>query len=238
MIEVEKKYNERTLYRMRKFYEVFSNPKLTPLVSKLSWSHYIQLLSLKNHNEIIYYIDITLNNNLNKRELQEKIKNNEYERLPNESKNKLIKNEKLNVNDLVPNPIIIKSNILKEEIKEYGLKRLILDNLDDFLIQLGIGFTYVGNEYKIKLGNTLNYIDLLLYNIKHKCYVVIELKITELKKEHIGQIQVYMNYIDKNLKDINDNKTVGIIICQKNNKYVIEFCSDERIISREYELVQ
>lgn len=75
MVEVGKKYNERTLYRMRKFYEIFKNEKLTPLVSKLSWSHYIQLLSLKNIDEIIYYINVTINNNLNKRELQEKINN-------------------------------------------------------------------------------------------------------------------------------------------------------------------
>ena len=237
MIEVGKKYNERTLYRMRKFYEVFNNKKLTPLVSKLSWSHYIQLLSLKNVDEIIYYINVTLNNNLNKRELQERINNQEYDRLNDETKIKLIESEELKVNDLVPNPIIIKSNLLKEDLTEYALKQAILNNLDDFLLQLGNGFTYVGNEYKIKLDDRYNYIDLLLYNIKYKCYVVVELKVTELKKEHTGQIQIYMNYIDKNIKTIEENKTVGIIICKRDNKYVIEFCSDDRIIAREYELV-
>ena len=102
-------------------------------------------------------------------------------------------------------------------MSEYALKEAILNNLDNFLKQLGTGFTYAGNEYKIKLGNNYNYIDLLLYNVKFKCYVVIELKVTELKKEHIGQIQVYMNYIDKNVKDLSDDKTIGIIICPKNN---------------------
>jgi len=237
MIEVGKKYNERTLYRMRKFYEIFNNEKLTPMVSKLSWSHYIQLLSLKNVDEIIYYINITLNNNLNKRELQERINNQEYDRLSDETKIKLIESKELKVNDLVPNPIIIKSNLLQEEITEYALKQIILNNLDEFLIQLGDGFTYVSNEYKIKLGDRYNYIDLLLYNIKYKCYVVVELKITELKKEHTGQIMTYMNYIDRNIKTIEENKTVGIIICKRDNKYVIEFCSDDRIIAREYELV-
>ena len=117
------------------------------------------------------------------------------------------------------------------------LKQIILNNLDEFLLQLGDEFTYVGNEYKIKLGDRYNYIDLLLYNIKYKCYVVVELKITELKKEHTGQIMTYMNYIDKNIKTIEENKTVGIIICKRDNKYVIEFCSDDRIIAREYELI-
>lgn len=90
---------------------------------------------------------------------------------------------------------------------------------------------------QFKLGNRCNYIDLLFYNIKYRCYVVVELKITELKKEHTGQIMTYMNYIDKNIKAIEENDTVGIIICKQDNKYVIKYCSDERIISRKYELV-
>lgn len=237
MIEVGKKYNERTLYRMRKFYEIFSNEKLSPLVSKLSWSHYIQLLSISNVDEIIYYINTALNNNLNKRELQDKIKNNEYGRLSEETKNKLIEFRQLEVIDLVPNPIKIRNNSLKEKITEYVLKQSILNNLDQFLSELGFGFTYVGNEFKIKLDNRYNYIDLLLFNIKYNCYVVIELKVTELKKEHIGQIQVYMNYIDNNLRKVSQNKTIGIIICKRNNKYFIEYCSDERIFAREYELI-
>lgn len=237
IVEVGKKYNERTLYGMRKFFEVFSNEKLNPLGSKLSWSHYRELLTIKNIDEIMYYIDICEKKNLSRRQLQERIKNYEYDRLSDETKNKLITKEQLKVNDLIPNPIIIKAKEINDELSEYALKQLILNNLDDFLNQLGARFTYVGNEYKIKVGNTYNYIDLLLYNIKYKCYVVIELKVTELKKNHTGQIMTYMNYIDKNIKTIEENDTVGIIICKRDNKYVIEFCSDDRIMAREYELV-
>lgn len=222
---------------MRKFFEVFSNEKLNPLGSKLSWSHYRELLTIKNIDAIKYYIGICEKNSLSKRQLQERIRNHEYDRLSSETKNKLITKEQLNVNDLVPNPIIIKTNILKEELSEYALKELLLNNLDDFLNQLGMGFTHVGNEYKIKIGDRYNYIDLLLYNIKYKCYVVVELKVTELKKEHTGQIMTYMNYIDKNVKTIEENDTVGIIICKQDNDYVIKYCSDDRIIAREYELV-
>ena len=123
------------------------------------------------------------------------------------------------------------------EISEKVLQKLILEDIPSFLDELGNGFTFVKNEYKIKVGDRYNYIDLLLYNYEFNCFVVVELKVTELKKEHIGQIEFYMNYIDKNLKNINQNKTIGIIICKKENKYVIEYCSDDRIISREYELV-
>ena len=185
----------------------------------------------------MYYIDICEKKNLTRRQLQERIKTQEYDRLSEETKNKLITKEQLKVNDLIPNPIIIQTNELNEELSEYALKQLILNNLDDFLNQLGTKFTYVGNEYKIKVGNTYNYIDLLLYNIKYKCYIVIELKVTELKKEHTGQIMTYMNYIDKNIKTFEENNTVGIIICKQDNEYVIKYCSDDRIIAREYELV-
>ena len=92
----------------------------------------------------------------------------------------------------MPDPILIKTELNKEKLSEYALKEAILNNLDNFLKQLGDGFTYAGNEYKIKIGNKYNYIGLLLFNIEYNCYVVIELKVTELKKEHIGQIEVYM----------------------------------------------
>ena len=237
MLEVGKKYKVSNLYKMRKFYEIFSDEKLYPLGTKLCWSHYRELLTIKNIDEIIYYIHICEECNLSRRQLQERIKNHEYNRLSSETKIKLIESKELKVNDLIPNPIIIKSDLLKEEISEYALKQAILNNIDEFLRQLGIGFTYVGNEYKIKIGDRYNYIDLLLYNIKYKCYVVVELKVTELKKEHTGQIMTYMNYIDKNIKTIEENDTVGIIICKQDNEYVIKYCSDDRIISREYELV-
>jgi len=237
MLEVGKKYKVSNLYKMRKFYEIFSDEKLYPLGTKLCWSHYRELLTIKNIDEIIYYIHICEECNLSRRQLQERIKNHEYNRLSSETKIKLIESKELKVNDLIPNPITIKSDLLKEELTEYALKHAILNNIDNFLRQLGIAFTYVGNEYKIKIDDRYNYIDLLLYNIKFKCYVVVELKVTELKKEHTGQIMTYMNYIDKNIKTIEENDTVGIIICKKDNKYVIEYCSDERIIAREYELV-
>ena len=212
MIEVGKKYNERNLRYMRQFYEIFISIKWNPTASKLCWSHYRELLVVKNVNAIKYYIDICEKNNFTKRQLKEKIKNNEYDRISDEAKNKLIKLEKLKVGDLVPNPIIIKNNSLEEKLTEYALKQAILNNLDEFLLQLGYGFTYIGNEYKIKIGDKYNYIDLLLYNYEFNCFVVVELKIVELKKEHIGQIEVYMNYVDDNIKSFNQNKTIGIII--------------------------
>ena len=194
------------------------------------------LLPLKNIDEIKYYIDVCEKRNLTKRELEALIKSKEYERLSEETKNKLITNEELKLPDLVPNPILIKTENNQENLSEYALKEAILNNLDNFLKQLGNGFSYIGNEYKIKIGSNYNYIDLFLFNTEYNCYVVIELKITKLKKEHIGQIQVYMNYVDKVIKKPYHDKTIGIIICARNNKYVIEYCSDEKIFAREFKI--
>ena len=232
--DIGKKYNERTLRRIRQFYVMFKDPKWSPMATVLTWSHYQELLPLKDIGRINYYIKITEEQNLSKRELRNKIKNKEYERLPEETKNKLINNSKSEVYDFVKDPIIIKNRHYNENISEKMLKQLILEDLDNFLLELGNGFTYIKSEYKIKLGNRYNYIDLSLFNIKFNCYVVIELKVTELKKEHIGQIKMYMNYIDKNIKTIYQDKTIGIVICKKNNKFVIEYASDDRIFSKEY----
>ena len=175
--------------------------------------------------------------NLSVRQLRERIKNKEYERLDDITREKLIAKEETTLADLIKNPIVIKNSNNREIISEKVLQQLILEDIPSFLKELGDGFTFVENEYKIKIGNTYNYIDLLLYNIKFNCYVVVELKVTELKKEHIGQIEIYMNYIDKNLQDIMQDKTIGIIICKKDNKFIMEYCSDKRILSKEYKFV-
>jgi predicted nuclease of restriction endonuclease-like (RecB) superfamily len=172
--------------------------------------------------------------NLSVRELRTKIKSHEYERLPEEAKTKLINQEKPNIKDLVPSPIIIKNKNNINIINEKLLHQLILENISSFMKELGNGYSFIDSEYKIKFENNYNFIDLLLFNIKFNCYVVIELKVTELKKEYIGQITLYMNYIDKNVKALNHDKTIGIVIVKKNNKYVMEYCSDPRIIAREY----
>lgn len=194
------------------------------------------MLSLEDVNEINYYIHISILYNLSYRELNDRIKRKEYQRLDDHTKQKLAEKQDVKITDLTKNPILIKNSYNKQYISEKVLKQLILEDLDNFLEQLGEGFTYIKNEYKIKLGDRYNYIDLLLFNIKYNCYVVVELKVTELKKEHIGQIEIYMNYIDKHIRTINQDKTSGIIICKKDNHFVMEYCSDDRIYRTTYEL--
>lgn len=231
--EVGREYNERTLRRIRQFYLTFKN--WSPLATELTWSHYCELLPLKDLREINYYMEICKKYKLSKRELREKIKTKEYQRLDLNTKEKLLTGETTKIADFIKNPIIIK-NTHDEYITEKVLKQIILEDLDHFLKELGSGFLYAGNEYKIKMGDRYNYIDILLYNIEYRCYVVVELKVTELKAEHIGQIQKYMNYVDKNIKRSLEENTIGIIICKKENKFVMEYCSNQRIFETTYKV--
>ena len=233
--ELNKKYDCSSLNKMKKYYNLIE--KMATVSPKLSYSHYVELLSIDDINKLKYYISISEQYNLSVRELRQRIKNKEYERLLNETKEKLKYKEETKIDDLIKNPILINNKNNYEIISEKVLQKLILEDIPFFLKELGEGFTFIDNEYKIKLGDRYNYIDLLLYNIKYKCYVVIELKITELKKEHIGQIETYMNYIDKNIKTINEDKTIGIIIVKKEDKYIMEYCSDKRIMTREYNFI-
>ena len=231
--DLNKKYSVTSLKYMRQFYMY---QKSQPLADQLTWSHYQELLPLKDINKINYYINRSIELNLSRNKLRKLIKSKEYERLNNDTKFKLINNKETDIIDLVKDPIIIKNNKY-EIISEKILQQLIMEDISSFLKQLGNGFTFIDNEYPIKIGNNYNYIDLLLFNYIHNCFIVIELKITELKKEHIGQIEVYMNYINNHLKTNNQNNTIGIIIVKKDNKYILEYCSDNNIFSTKYVII-
>ena len=237
VVDVGKKYNERTLRRMRQFYIFCKKQKWPAAPAKLTISHYDELMRLNDRNEIIYYIELCDRKNVSSKDLRLKIKNNEYWRINESSRNKIAKNDKLELIDTVKNPIFIRNTTGIANISEKMLQKLILEDIPSFLNELGDGYCFIKNEYKIKLGNMYNYIDLLLFNIKYNCYVVVELKVTELKKEHIGQIEFYMNYIDNNLKTTNHNKTIGILIVKENNQFVIKYKTNGDIISRVYELI-
>ena len=225
--ELGKGYKISNLKNMRQFYLAFR--KSQTLSGELSWSHYLELIRISDNDERKYYQHISAIQNLSVRELRERIKNNEYERI-----GKMEELEAPKVNTLIKNPIIIKTNKEIKKVSEYVLHNLILEDIDNFLKELGVGFTYVGNEVKIKIGNRYNRIDFLLFNVKYNCYVVIELKVTELKAEYIGQITKYIGYVNKHIKESFHDKTVGVIICKKDNKFVMEYCTNPGIFTTTY----
>ena len=228
--ELGKGYSTRNLALMRKYYIKFKN--LQTLSAKLSWSHICELLDFENINKLKYYIYIIQTQNLSVRELRERIKSKEYERVGQN-----VDFEESKVNTLIKNPILIKVKNKNEKLTEYALHQAILENMEDFLKELGVGFAFIGSEVKIKLGDRYNYIDFLLFNIHFNCYVVVELKITELKAEYIGQITKYISYVDKNIKKPFHEDTVGVIICKKDNKYVMEYCTNPNIFTSTYQTI-
>ena len=232
--ELGKGYGLSNLKNMRRFYNIAKSQTVSDL---LSWSHYVELLKIDDINKINYYIRITEEQNLSVRKLRERIKSREYERLDDNTKEKLINKEEINAGDLIKDPILIRNKFDTSKISEKMLLETIMDNLEEFLSEFGNEYSFIKSEYPIKIGDRYNYIDMLLYNIYDNCYVVIELKINEIKKEHIGQIETYMNFIDKNLRTINQSPTIGIIVCKKKNGYLFKYVTNENIYEREYKLV-
>ena len=235
--ELGKGYSQMNLKNMRRFYIFIEKRQAMPV--QISWSHINELFKVKNDDAINYYVNISIKQNLSYRKLGERIKSKEYERLPEEIKQKLKNEEPLEVTDLVSNPVVI--NTHNKDLTTFNhkvLEELILENLNNFLAQLGEGFTLAGNEYRIS-DKSLDkdvYIDILLFNYIYNCFVPVELKVDAVKEEDIGQLQVYMNAIDRNLKSPSMNKTVGIIVSKENDKFVVRYCSDDRIKFIEYKL--
>ena len=225
--ELGKGYTISALKRMRQFYLMIL--KGATLSHQLTWSHYVEILKIDNLDKLKYYIYMVNKLNLSVRELREKIKSNEYERIGNK-----IELETPKVNTLIKNPILIKVKNKNNKLTEYVLQQSILENMEDFLRELGIGFTFVGSEVKIKMGDRYNYVDLLLFNYNYNCFVVVELKVTELKAEYIGQISKYIGYVDKHIKKIFHEQTVGVIICKKNNEFIMEYCTNPNIFTTTY----
>ncbi|MCI9585446.1 MAG: DUF1016 domain-containing protein [Bacilli bacterium] len=227
--ELGKGYSERNLRNMRTFYLRFK--KWHALRTELTWTHYRCLLSIKDDRKLAYYISIAVSQNISYRELQQRIKSKEYERVGYK--------EELNepkVNTLIKEPVLIKTKNIPNKITEYALHNLILEDMDNFLKQLGVGFAYIGHEVKINIGKDKHSIDFLLFNYKYNCFVVVEIKVTDFKAEHIGQIKKYIIYVDENIKEQFNDKTVGIIMCKDVNGYVLKYCSDKRIFTTTYEI--
>ena len=229
-----KGYDYTNLSRFRNFYIQF--PILGP-VAQLSWTNIIKILPIKDENKRNYYINLCIKNNLSKRELTDAIKSNVYERLVDKpDKIDVIVPTKYSITMDMKNPIIIP--VKNKVTSEYDLELNILANLDFFFRQLGNGFTYVGHQYKISDGKNYYFLDILLFNIEFNCYVIVELKLRELKKEDKAQIEFYMKLVDELIKKPFHNKTIGIIISKESDNFIVNFVRQDDIVPLFYELEQ
>ena len=230
-------YDKSNLSKMRKFYIVF--PIVDALRPQLTWTHYRYILPIKNANERNYYINQIILNNLSSRELQKEIKNKSFDRLSYADKEniKLISEENntpLTIEEMIKDPIILKTDT--NDVNEKVIHKYIISLLENKFLELGTGFALVGHEYKIKIGNSYNYIDLLFFNTELNSYIVVEVKTRELKPQDIGQLEFYVGYVENNIKKNYHNKTIGILIVKKKNKFVIEYTTSNDIYVTTYSL--
>ena len=230
--EYGKGYDVSNLKRMRQFYILFQ--KGAPLAHQLTWTNISLILPIKEKSKRNYYINICIKQNLSKRQLIEKIKNKEYERLEYKDNIELINEDsEVTIKDMIKDPILIKTSKNIDKLSEKALKEFILEKIEEFLLELGYGFAFIGSE--VRLGN--HRCDLLFFNTELNSYVVIELKIRKLIPSDIGQIKYYMNYIDSNIKKSYMNKTIGLILCKEGNEIVIKYVTDKRILMSTYKLL-
>ena len=234
-----KNYGIRTLQRMRQLFLLF--PKASTLWTQLSWSHYKIILPIKNPNERNYYINQILLNNLSFRELQKEIKSKSFDRLSYADKENIeviteANETDLSIVDMIKDPIILKSDKSIDKINEKAIHKYIISLLENKFLELGTGFALIGHEYKIHVGKSTYKIDLLFFNYIINSFVVVEVKTRELKHSDIGQLQFYVNYINKNIKKSNHNKTIGLLIVKKKNTFVIEYTTSDDILITTYAL--
>ena len=232
-------YDYTNLSRMRTLYITF--PIIGTLSQQLSWSHYYTILPIKNPHERNYYINRVILDNLSVRDLRREIKNKSFDRLSYADKENIeiisdTNTTTLSIEDMIKDPIILKSNIDTKEINEKAIHKYIISLLEYKFLELGTGFALVGHEYKIVVGKNPYHIDLLFYNYLLNSFIVVEVKTRALKTQDIGQLEFYVNYVENNIKKNYHNKTIGILIVKKKNRYVIEYMTSNDIYVTTYML--
>ncbi len=231
-----KGFSVDNLENMRKFYitykksETVSRKSSTP-VFKLSWSHYVLLLRIENKAERKFYEIESINEKWSVRELKRQYDSALYERLVHSRNKRKVKELSTkghiikSASDAIKDPYILEFLSLEEHesYSENDFESAIITKLEDFLNELGKGFLFVGRQYRITFDEEHFYIDLVFYHRILRCFILIDLKIGELKHQDIGQMQMYVNYFDAEVKDANENKTIGIILCKNKKESIVKY---------------
>jgi len=231
--EFEKGFSSRNLRTMRKFYLTY--PIWQTVSSKLSWSHYLELIKIEEKNKRNFYLKECINTRWSVRELERQIGSLLYERLALSAnkekvlelaeKGQILKTSK----DLIKDPFVLEFLDIKENTNylETDLEKNILNHLKEFMLELGKGFMFVGSQVRLTLEEEHFYPDLIFYNRILKCFVIIDLKIGKVTHGDIGQMQMYVNYYDRKIKNNNENPTIGILLSTLKNKTVVKYTLPE-----------
>ena len=224
-----KGFSVRNLQNMVKFYREFPEIEIVQSVAaQITWTHNVEILRVKSKEQRLWYINKTIENGWSVNVLAHQIDTNLYARQIEKKKvsnflSKLPSPQSELAIETMKDPYVFDFIDLKQGSKEKELESALINNITKVLLELGKGFAYVGHQYHLEVAGEDYYIDLLLYNIKLKCYVVIELKIGEFKPEYAGQLSFYLTAIDEQVKEVNDNPTIGLLLCRYKNNVVVEY---------------
>ena len=224
-----KGFSVRNLQNMVKFYREYLELEFVQSVSaQITWSHNVELLRVKSKEQRLWYINKTIENGWSVNVLAHQIDTNLYARQIEQKKvsnflSKLPSPQSELALETMKDPYVFDFLDLKQESKEKELEEALINNITKVLLELGKGFAYVGHQYHLEVAGENYYVDLLLYNIKLKCYVVIELKNGEFKPEYAGQLSFYLTAIDEQVKEVNDNPTIGLLLCRYKNNVIAEY---------------
>ncbi len=220
-----KGFNRRGLYRMKQFYETYKDDEfVTPLVTQISWTNHLLIMSKsKTKEERDFYIALTAKEHYSKRELERQLDSAYYERYMLSSGKQPPELVPQTVRNSILDTYVLEFLDLPEQFSERNFKKAIINNLKQFILEFGKDFTFIGEEYRVQVGGKDFYIDLLFYNRALSCLVPIELKIGEFKPEHIGQINFYLEALDREVKKENENPSVGLILCASKDETVVEY---------------
>ena len=237
--DVDKKYTDINLRRYRYFYLLIENGALFSF--DLKWSHYVELLHL-NAKKANYYIYLVIHNNLSIRELRSRVKNREYDKFYSNLNEDLYNGKKINgdtcIKDVIKNPLFIRNSVSANKLPDFEMHNLIIDDIKEFSSKLNTSYSIIGIEYDVLFDDNKYSIDLLLYSVKYNCYIVVLLKSGSFKSDYIFQVDNYMEYVDNNIRLISENKSVGIVVLRKDNKDIISYCTDYRVLIREDNLIK
>jgi len=220
-----KGFSPQNVWRMKQFHETYAgNEKLSPLVREISWTNnIIIMMAAKSDEEREFYLTLSSKNNYSKRELERQIDSSLYERTMISTEKNLLFISKNSGLTALRDSYVLEFLDVPERHKEKELQKAIIANLRDFILEFGRDFSFVGEEYRVQVGNTDFNIDLLFYNRELACLVAIELKIGRFKPEHLGQLEFYLEALDRDVKKQNENPSVGLILCAKKDDEVVEY---------------
>ena len=225
-----KGFTKRNIERMIQFYRIYKDDEFaTPLVTQISWTNNLLIISgSKSKDERHFYLKLAIKNNYSKRELDRQISSSYYERYLLSDGNQLPTCKKTIDEDDYPDTRILDMYSLEfldlpNDFSENDFKKSIINNLKNFILEVGKDFTFIGDEYRIQVGKHDFYIDLLFYNRELSCLVAFELKLGEFKAEYLGKMNLYLKALDRDLRKENENPSVGVILCSSKDKDIVEY---------------